>query len=207
MFPVRGFSGLMRGKWNMIRLFSVKRKKVIHICTGILLFMIVGICVLYFSEEQIQHVMKKTICKNVIKYEDELLEITKECSLEEDLYYYDDNDYYKTIYYMDLEDENINRIFKIFRLLSVDKNEDNSVEFNIRPTVITVLWDNYMYGFYYTENDEPIDAAWGEDVEENEFEALIVGVGEYWYRTEKITDHWWFYETKTLWLYPSAHRR
>ena len=194
----------------MIKVFMAKKKLIIIICFGISLFMILDICCLYFGEQQIQNAIKKQICADVIKYEDELFEIVKKCPLEEALFYYendeDDNyEYYKTIYYWELEDENVNRIFKTFRLVSVDKNEDNSVEFNVRPTIITVLWDYYEYGFYYTENDEPIDAVWGKDMEENEFEA-VMDIGKYWYRTEKITDHWWYYETKTLWLYPTAHR-
>ena len=62
-----------------------------------------------------------------------------------------------------------------------------------------------MYGFYYTENDEPVNVVGGDDMEENEFEVVIVGWGEYWYRTEKITDNWWFYETKTLWVPASRY--
>lgn len=35
---------------------------------------------------------------------------------------------------------------------------------------------------------------------ETEFEA-IGDFGKYWYRTEKITDNWWYYERKDVWKY------
>lgn len=72
--------------------------------------------------------------------------------------------------------------------------------------MITALWGVYMHGFYYTEKDEPIDAMWGKDMQENEYEAIEPGFGKYWYRTEKITDCWWYYEMKVVWYYPPAHR-
>lgn len=104
-----------------------------------------------------------------------------------------------------MEDERIDKVFKEFFLLRIgeDFDDDESIVFAVRPTVICALWDDYMYDFYYTENDKPIDVVWGHDVEENEFEAVEVGFGKYWYRTEKITDNWWFYETKKVYLYPT----
>lgn len=172
---------------------------------GSLLFMTVVVCCLYFGEKQIQYLAKKQVCRNVVNHEDELFDIVKECPLEESLCYYkpDENDHeerYEEIYYMDLEDENLNKIFRGFRLMNIDKNEDNCVEFNIRPTVADVFWGDYRYGFYYTEIDEPIDTVWGSEVKETEFEAYT-GSFTYWYRTEKITDNFWYYETKIEW-YP-----
>ncbi|MBD5549659.1 MAG: hypothetical protein HDQ96_00545 [Lachnospiraceae bacterium] len=87
------------------------------------------------------------------------------------------------------------------------KKPDGSVRFHVRDSVVYyILWDGYECGFYYSEDDKPIDAVWdhkmGED--ETEFEDLIF-YGKYWYRTEKITDNWWFYETKTVFVYPT-HR-
>lgn len=189
---------------------SGKRRKILRVLIGILLVMAAVVCCLHFGEKQIQRMMKKIICAKVIKYEDELLEIAKECPLEEAIYYYeededDSNEYFKTIYYKDLDDENVDRMFRTFRLIMVTTNSvygDGCVEFYINPTVISALWDDYMYGFYYTENDEPVDVVWGTEVEETEFEYTIEGWGRYWYRTEKITDNWWYYETKWLWSYP-----
>ena len=39
------------------------------------------------------------------------------------------------------------------------------------------------------------------ETQENEFEDEIIGWMRFWYRTEKITDNWWFYETK-YYFYP-----
>lgn len=189
----------------MIKLFSVKRKKVIHICIGILLFTIVEICCLYFGEEQIQYAMKKQICANVIRYEDMLLEVVRECPSEVLLHYFKKDNYEsdRTIYYKDLNNESVNKIFRTFQLISIDKKEDNSVEFQTYPRIITALWGYYMYGFYYTENDEPVDVVDGSEVTETEFETTIVGQWTYWYHTEKITDNFWYYETKIEWYYPT----
>lgn len=79
--------------------------------------------------------------------------------------------------------------------MSIEKNEDNSVEFNIRSTVAVVFWGDYRYGFYYTEKDAPVDVMFGSEVKETEF-VTTTGDFTYWYRTEKITDNFWYYETK-----------
>lgn len=171
-----------------------------------LLFMIAVICGLYFGEKQIQHIMQKNIYSKVIKYQEELLEIAKECPSEEALYCFErdeDNsdEYFKTIYYKDLKDENVDKVFRTFPLQKIEKRDGNSVEFTVRPTVIYALWGAYWHGFYYTETDEPVDVVGGSEVKETEFETRIVGLWTYWYRTEKITDNFWYYETKIEWYY------
>ena len=185
---------------------SGKRRKILRILIGIMLVLTVILCCLHFGEKQIQRMMQKNICAKVKKYEEELLEIAKECPLEEAIYYYendedDSNEYFKTIYYKDLEDENVNKVFRAFQLLRIKKRDDNSVEFQVKHKVITALWGYYSYGFYYTENDEPVDVVYGSEVKETEFETTIVGLWTYWYRTEKITDNFWYYETKIDWYY------
>lgn len=190
------------------------RRKIIGKVTWIFIavfIVILGIIsYLHFGEEQIQRRIKGRICSKVIEQEDELSKIVEE-ALEETLFFKevkpDIDSSNKYTYYKELEDERINKVFQEFFLMRINEGPEESIVFDVRPTVVSALWDDYMYGFYYTENDEPIDVVWGEDVKENEFEAVIVGFGEYWYRTEKITDHWWFYETKILQFYPTAHRR
>ena len=183
-----------------------KKKKILQAGIGILLFMIAVICVLYFGEKQMQYIMQKNIYTKVIKYEEELREIVKVCLSEKALYYYDRNEdncdeYSKSIYYKDLNDRNVDRVFEILRLHKIDMIDDNSVEFTVRPTVMYALWGDYWHGFYYTENDEPVDVVYGSEVKETEFETTIVGLWTYWYRTEKITDNFWYYETKIEWYY------
>ena len=188
---------------------SGKRRKILRILIGVLLVMAVVMCCLYFGEKQIQRMMQKRLCAKVIKYEDELLEIVMNLDDGQRLYIQkkdedDSNEYFKTIYYKDLEDEKVDRMFRTFRLIMVTNSgysRDGSVEFYIDPTIISVLWDDYMYGFYYTENDEPVNVVWINEIEETEFE-YTADMGRYWYRTEKITDNWWYYEYKWLWFYP-----
>lgn len=185
----------------------VKKRIFLLIVIGFFLIIIGIISYLYFGAEQIQCRMKEQVCNKVIAHEDELSKIIKEVSLEEKMFFkekeMDINSSIKYVYYKDLEDERIDKVFKEFYLMRINKDSDETIVFDVRPTVISALWDDYMYGFYYTENDEPIDVEWGHDVEDSEFEAVVVGFGKYWYRTEKITDNWWFYETKIEWYYPT----
>lgn len=190
----------------MIRKIVVRKRIIILVFIGILFFIISTIAYLYFGAEKIQSRMKKQVCNKVLMNEDVLSEIVKEDLSKETLFYketeMDINSSIKYVYYKNLEDERIDKVFKDFHLWSIRKDLDESIVFAVKPTVISVLWDYYMCGFYYTENDEPIDVEWGHDVKENEFEALG-GFGKYWYRTEKITDNWWFYETKIVYFYPT----
>lgn len=77
------------------------------------------------------------------------------------------------------------------------------MDFAVKPMVVSALWTNYRCGFYYIENDESMDIWSGNKIQKTEFEAEILGFAKYWYRIEKITDNWWFYETKILYIYPT----
>lgn len=50
-----------------------------------------------------------------------------------------------------------------------------SVRFHVRDSIVSILWDDYRCGFYYSEDDKPIDAVWTHkmDEDETEFEDLI----------------------------------
>lgn len=191
---------------------SEKGRKILGILIGILLVMIVVIlitviCCLHFGKRQSQHMMQKIVSFKVIKHEEELLEIVKNLDEDEMLSSYEsDEDYYllTKIYYQDLEDKNVNKMFETFNLATVSKiYGDGSVEFSIDPVSnFSFVWSDYDYGFYYTENDEPINVVWTNKIEETEFEYTIEDFGRYSYRTEKITDNWWYYEKKWLWFYP-----
>ncbi|MBD5454199.1 MAG: hypothetical protein HDR30_07790 [Lachnospiraceae bacterium] len=192
-----------------------KRRKILRVLIGILLVMIAAIliaviCLLHFGKNQRQHMMQEIVSAKVIKHEEKLLEIVKNLDEDEMLSSYeddeDDEDYsiLTKIYYKDLEDENVNRMFRTFNLVTVSKiSGDGSVSFSIDPVSnFSFLWSDYDYGFYYTENDEPVNVVWTNEIEETEFEYTIEDFGRYYYRTEKITDNWWYYETKWLWFYP-----
>lgn len=181
---------------------SGKKRKVLKIIVRVfvgLLFLIIGIiCYLYFYSEQIQHRMKERICAKVIQYEEELSEIAEEWPPDARAVVWEDIG--TSIYYKNLEDEKVNKAFKRFHLMSLGRYSDEPVIFAVEPTMISLLWDGYMCGFYYAENDAPFDVEGYREINETEFEA-IGDYGKYWYRTEKITDNWWYYERKDVWKY------
>lgn len=194
-----------------------KRRKILPILIGILLVMIVVIliaviCWLHFGEKQKQNMTQKIVSVKVIKHEEKLLEIAKNLDENAMLRSYESDEDYDTFtntYYMDVDDENVNRMFKTFNLNKVSKMfGDGSVAFDIDPvSTFSFLWSDCDYGFYYTENDEPenvywVNTIWVNEMEGTEAEYTIEGFGRYYYRTEKITDNWWYYEAKWLELYP-----
>lgn len=177
------------------RKLSKNIKCIILLCFGILTIMTGFICYMYFGAEHIQRRIKERICTKVMEYEAELLEIAEGCQEE------------VTLYYQELDDEEIRRVFRYFRLYRITKWSDGSVEFHVRSSKKSILlWNDYRYGFYYCEDDKPRDVVWIHDIDENEteYEDIFWG-GTYWYKTEKITDNWWFYETKTVSKY-KTHR-
>ncbi|MDE7206829.1 MAG: hypothetical protein K2N90_06690 [Lachnospiraceae bacterium] len=117
-----------------------------------------------------------------------------------------EDNHYNTSCYKELNSETVNKMFRAFRLGSIIQFDDNIVRFSVRPTVISVLWENYSYGFYYTDTDtdKAYDVFWGlNECDEGEgTERIIWGFGKYWYRTERIDNHWWFYESKIVEWYP-----
>lgn len=194
---------------------SDKRSKILRVLIGILFVMtvvilITVICWLHFGKNQTQPMMQKMVSFKVIKHKEELLEIVKNLDEDEILASYESDEDYDTftqIHYPDLEDENINRMFKTFNLTRVSKmSGDGSVVFDIDPvSTFSFLWSDYEYGFYYTENDEPenvywVNRIWVNEMEGTEVEYTIEGFGRYHYRTEKITDDWWYYEANWLWI-------
>ena len=84
-----------------------------------------------------------------------------------------------------------------------DKSYDDKhkkLVFYMTSPVTYILWKRYEYGFYFSEEDKALNIVWG--VEECKSGTEIRG--KYWagttiyyvYRTEKITDNWWFFEYK-----------
>lgn len=188
------------------------KNRIILLCFGVSALIAGVICYLYFGAEHIQHRIKERICAKVIEHKAELLEIVEKSQEEVALTYREiendanDNQYELIYYYKELNDEIINRAFRDFYLSMINKQSDGSVRFHVRHSIVSILWDDYRCGFYYSEDDKPIDAVWTHkmDEDETEFEDLIY-YGKYWYRTEKIMDNWWFYETKTVYEY-ATHR-
>ena len=190
----------------MIRKIAGRKRIFLLAAVGSLLFILSILSYLYFGEEQIQSRIKEQICNKVIGHEDELSEIVKKVPIEETVYFKKDAELsIQWVYYKELDDERIDKVFKDFHLTSIDKSIDESVDFSVKSTVVSILWNNYMCGFYYTKNDKPMNMWSGKELQKNELEDEIEGFAKYWYRTEKITDNWWLYEIK-LYVYPASHR-
>jgi len=100
-------------------------------------------------------------------------------------------------YYKKLNSKTVNKVFKKFRLAYINGYEDDLVDFLVTPSMIRFyLWGNYTYGFYYTADNQPMMTFKGIECDADiEIEDILYG-GRYWYRTEKIDDHWYFYQAK-----------
>ncbi|MDE6913971.1 MAG: hypothetical protein K2P35_09785 [Lachnospiraceae bacterium] len=181
-------------------------RRIIVIALGFFLLMMSTIGYLYFNAEYIQDKIKEKVCACVLIHEDDLLKTVEECKNNKATNftsYITQGDSSGSVYYKELSNTTINKVFKIFRLWYIRTDEeDDIVKFSINPTILYLLWGRYEYGFYYTKEDQAVDVFWAEWDECNEeTKGIILGAGEYWYRTEQIDDNWWFYESK-LELYP-----
>ena len=179
-------------------------RRIIAIALGLFLLMMSTIGYLYFNAEYIQDKIKEKVCSCVLIHEDDLLKTVEECKNNKATYftpYITQDDSSMFLYYKELNNETINKVFKIFRLWYICTDEDDIVKFSIKPTILYLLWGHYEYGFYYTKEDQAVDVFWEWDECNEETEGIILGMGKYRYRTEQIDDNWWFYESK-LELYP-----
>ena len=64
----------------------------------------------------------------------------------------------------------------------------------------------YRCGFYYSEEDVPVDVFSGDYVDSDTtvYETWPIFM-HYWYRTDKIMDNWWYYEEWWV-IVPDPHR-
>ena len=172
----------------------VRRIMIILLCCFI--FMTGMILYLYFNASHIQNRIKEKVCAAVLKHEDDLLAAINECKNNQKrmLIYNDtdqDSELYGIYYYKKLNSKTVNKVFKKFRLSGMYCGKNDLVEFLITPTIVSSLRDTYLYGFYYTGGNQlECDAA-------IEGEEIIYG-GKYWYKTEKIDENWYFYESKII---------
>lgn len=100
----------------------------------------------------------------------------------------------------------IDRLFKDFNILEISKRPDGDVVFIVSFSQINLPLLNKKYGggFYYSEDDTPLDIGiryLGKEETEYLDGISFSGDARYWYKTERITDNWWFYETKTEYEY------
>lgn len=194
---------------------SKKRKKVLFLVVALLIILIslflFGVYMLRRNSEQIQGLLKNKVSSDVIKREEELIQVIAEISSQEVPKYVSlrmkTED---TILLKELDNDKVTKVFREFSLVLISNNLDNSeggyVAFAISPDVTGLVWDGYTHGFYYSEEDSPIDIFTGDNVDCNTkvYGELMPSMpsmpsNKDWYRTEKITDNWWYYEAHFIW--------
>ena len=168
------------------------RKIIFIIMILLVIFTIFILCIKFLFQKQVKYIIKSSLCFNVLKKEDELLEVISILNEGDTPVCIHRNQKRESMVpYKELGDKKISRTFKDFQLIGIDSNEKGYVAFTVYPYA-DLLWDGYLYGFYYSEDDEPVDIRTGEKCD-LEFEGD--GLTYFWYRTEKIADNWWYYES------------
>ena len=157
------------------------------------------------NSEQIQSLIKNKVSSDVMKREAELSEVIAEIDSQEiprNVHRWMKAE--DTILLKELDNDKVTKVFREFSLLLIGNNLDNSeggyVVFAISSDVAYLVWGDYRYGFYYSEEDSPINIFSGSNVDCNTkvYDELMPSI-RYWYRTEKITDNWWYYEAHFIW--------
>lgn len=105
------------------------------------------------------------------------------------------------ISYEELNNEKINKVFNEFSVVRIQNAMDNSeggyVIFSASSSAMNLVRRNCRYGFYYSEENKPLDIFFGNDIASNtKVEVELSTYNKYWYWTEKITDNWWYYEVQ-----------
>lgn len=113
-------------------------------------------------------------------------------------------------FYKDLRNDKITKVFNDFSLSAMINQMDNSeggyICFIILSHAANLVWSDYDFGFYYSEEDKPINIYMGNNVDSNTIiSEELVSFVKFWYRTEKITDNWWYFEAQ--WSYGNVSPR
>lgn len=102
--------------------------------------------------------------------------------------------------YKKVKDKEVSRAFRNFNLIYIEYFEDGDTVFACCP-YIQVLVDDYFYGFYYSQSDQPrgLKKRWDNELvyEATDSEGTYERESNssyYWYHTEKILNHWWYFE-------------
>lgn len=155
--------------------------------------------------EQVQNFIKGSVSAKVEARTEELDEVIAEINIQnfpEAVIRWNKDE--AATFYKELQNDKITKIFNDFSLVSIEDRMDNPeggyVSFCILSYVAKLAWGDYDFGFYYSEEDEPIIIMSGIKIAERtkvseESDPFV----RYWYRTEKITDNWWYFEIQ--WSY------
>lgn len=97
------------------------------------------------------------------------------------------------------DNEIITKVFNEFPVAYIRNEMDNSecgyIFFNTSSSLVDLVPRNCIYGFYYSEEDKPLDIFGRNCIASNtKVEVDLSLYNMYWCWTEKITDNWWYYE-------------
>lgn len=181
---------------------KMRKRKMIHTITlvarSIAIGIVIVLCIKLFFLEEIQAMTKHHVFAKVMQKESDLMAVVSELdeleknqgiefihrSVNED----------NVVAYKNVKNKKISSVFNEFCLIVIHnkKAESGIIVFAIYPLLDILCEDGYEYGFYYNMQDKPIYIENGEECS-SEFEK-----SELWrhvhYKTEKITDNWWYYE-------------
>lgn len=188
-----------------------------------LLLLVLAVCALYMLlmcifHEQCKDIAGWYIAHEVKENQEALNEAIKEIG-ETDEQFITSKDYPETgIWYKELNYDSVTEAFNELNLFSVSNNMDGSqvrtVDF--LPKIGRSLFLNsrnlftlntFICGFYYSEEDIPVDVFWTKEECEEEFEGMMSFVGNYHYQTERIVPNWWCYEVTHELTYGTTGRR
>lgn len=167
------------------------------------------LCSKYFFEEQIKEIIRERISNQVCKDKSILEELVAEISERNDLQNIHISERgQNTITYKDLDEPLFTKMFNKFYLIMIrnelDQLENPYAVFYVYPSA-GLLWDGYSYGFYYSCCNEPIDIYNGKKCE-LEFDGKMGFYDNYHYKTNHITENWWYYEC-TITIIESIKRK
>lgn len=167
-----------------------KRKKQYWIL-GLLVIIVEMAALALASRDQIRELSKRNIFHKVVRQEEALSQLIGRYRREDrNLIIHLNQENGDVIPYKQLEDKEIAKAFKQFQLMGIDYKKNGDMVFYVYP-YLDLLIEGYISGFYYSEQDEPIKGE-GEEIGDLEYESD--GLYYHWYKTEKITDHWWYFE-------------
>lgn len=171
-----------------------KRFWILGIGLWILRILLIGagiVALLFALRNQIRELSKKYIFYQVTRHEDELSQLIgryTECAEENHsfcIHVSNRDESSDRVFYKKLGDKQVSDAFRRFNLIAILYDEEGNIDFGVYP-YIGLLIEGYGNGFYYSEQDEPMEG-------KMEFEEESLGMYR-WHRTEKIIDHWWYYE-------------
>ncbi len=185
-----------------------KRKKFWIIFITILIIALIPL-VKYLLPEQIQRFVKNRVTVKVAARQAELNEAIAEMKTQDlpdaIVRIKSDGESYVELYeesYEELDNEKISEVFNELPVFRIDNRMNNSeggyVIFIVSTSIIDVVPRNgfYIYGFYYSEEDKPLDIFSGDNIAGNtKVEVDMLFLNKYYYWTEKITDNWWYFDS------------